>query len=179
MSKIIANSVFSYVNKDKKTVVCFETENSYNANLFVNELEKLDKIEVTAKQHKESRSIRQNKFLWAIIESISQQINGARLESDIIKIYTDILVEANVKAVYLGAIPEAKKILEGQFRHVYEMPNSMTTEKGVKMVLFKCFIGSSKFDTKEMTELIEVALQYASKCGVQNSEIESMRGLYD
>ena len=179
MSKILASQVFSYIDKDKNTVISFVCKENYAANLFVREVEKMDLIEVSAKLYKESRSLRQNKMLWGIIEAISMTINGARLSEDIEKIYIDLLKMANVKTVFLGAIPEAKKILEGQFRYVQELPNSMTTEKGVKMVLFKCFIGSSKFDTKEMSELIEVALKYASECGVESSEIESLKGLYD
>jgi len=179
MSKILASQVFSYIDKDKNTVVCFVAKENYAANLFVREIEKMEAIEVTAKLYKESRSLRQNRLLWAIIETIAVQMSGARLTEDVEKIYVDLLKLSNIKTVILAAIPEAKKILDGQFRYVQELPNSTVTEKGIKLVAYKCFIGSSKFDTKEMTELIEVALKYAADCGVQTSEIETLRRDYE
>jgi diaminopimelate decarboxylase len=54
----------------------------------------------------------------------------------------------------------------------------MTTDKGVELVAFKCYIGSSQFDTKEMTELIDTALDYAHEVGVVDSEILSIREEY-
>ena len=62
MSKILAKHVFSYIDKDKNTVISFVCKENYAANLFVREVEKMDLIEVSAKLYKESRSLRQNKM---------------------------------------------------------------------------------------------------------------------
>ena len=53
----------------------------------------------------------------------------------------------------------------------------MTTEKGVELVAFKCYIGSSRYDTKEMTELIDTALDYANEIGID--DVETLRGKYE
>jgi len=53
MSKILAKQVFSYIDKDKNTVISFVCKENYAANLFVREVEKMDLIEVSAKLYKE------------------------------------------------------------------------------------------------------------------------------
>ncbi len=47
--------------------------------------------------------------------------------------------------------------------------------KGKVMNIYQCFMGSSKFNTKEMTELIEGVLDKLAELGVYDSEIELAR----
>ena len=44
--------------------------------------------------------------------------------------------------------------------------------------MYQYFIGSSKFNTKEMTELIESVLDKLAELGVYDSEIEVARSEY-
>jgi predicted Mrr-cat superfamily restriction endonuclease len=174
MSKLLATQI----KRSGKEVIFTTTASEYHLNMLMNELKDIDMLEVSIKKHKESRSVRQNNMLWAIIEKISLEVNGSKREDDVWSIYKDLLKRANVKHVILAAVRKAKPILESNFRYVEELPNSMTTDKGVELVAFKCYIGSSQFDTKEMTELIDVALDYAHQVGVMDSEILSIREEY-
>ena len=171
MSKVLATQI----KRSGKDLILTTNASEYHLNLLVNELKDIDMLEVSIKKHKESRSVRQNNMLWAIIEKISLEVNGSKREDDLWQTYRDLLKRANVKHVILAAVKKAKPILESNFRYVEELPNSMTTDKGVELVAFKCYIGSSQFDTKEMTELIETALDYAHEVGVVDSEILSIR----
>ena len=64
MSKLLSSKVYMSYLPDGKVAVSFIADDKYTANLFVRELEHLDKIEVNAKQHKSSRSLQQNKLLF-------------------------------------------------------------------------------------------------------------------
>lgn len=174
MSKIIAKKAYLSHLPNGEVAVSFVTNDMYSANLLVNELENLDKIDVTAKAHKSSRSLRQNAFFWLIIEKISKEINGIATHSNKMLVYKELLIEAQTKYEYVLILPEAVKMLESQFRAV--IPTNQTREvNGKELMMYQVFIGSSKMNTKEMTQLIDVALNYASDIGIVDSEIESMR----
>lgn len=49
---------------------------------------------------------------------------------------------------------------------------------GKTLNVYQYFIGSSKFDTKEMTELIEATLDKLAELGIYDSEIEVARREY-
>lgn len=174
MSRIIAQSV----KRDGKNIIFSTQASEYHLNLLMNELQNIDELEVSIKKHKESRSVRQNKMLWAIMEKISYEINWSKREEDVMSVYRDLLKKANVKYVLLGAVKKAKPILDANFRFVEMMPNSEIIKNGEEFATFKCYIGSSQFDTKEMTELIDTALDYAIKVGVVDSELLSIREEY-
>lgn len=165
--------VVKKIQRHGKDLILTTELSEYYMHKLVTELND-DRYDVTIKKHKESRSTRQNDMLWGLINRISDEVNGSHRESDIMNIYQDLLKRANVKYVILAAVREAKPTLEQTFRYVMELPNSMTTEKGVELVAFKCYIGSSRYDTKEMTELIDTALDYANEIGID--DVETLRG---
>lgn len=183
MSKLVAEKVYQSLLPDNKIGITFVATDRYAANLFVRELEHLDKIDVSAKGHKESRSLRQNKMLWAIIGKISEHLNYEKSEESTWKIYAELLVKAQVKRELVAVLPEAIDMLKTQFRAV--IPTGQTIEAWNEKlqrntILHTCWVyyGSSKFNTKEMTELIDIALMYASQLGIVDSEIESIRAEY-
>lgn len=178
MSKLIATKIYTNNLPDNKIAVSFIAKDNYAVNLFVNELQNHDLIELTAKPHKESRSVLQNKMLWGIIGKISEVLNGESSHDSTMKIYAELLVKANVKYEFMLVMEKAKHILDNNFRAVIDMHQSREVN-GVELKMYKVFIGSSKFNTKEMTELIDLALLYATEVGVVDSEIEVLRGLYE
>lgn len=123
-------------------------------------------VHATLKPFKSSRSIEQNDMLWAIITQISDKVNGSHREEDLMNIYGTLLQKANIKREYIRTLIQAKPILEQSFRAVLEVPNSRKIENGKETVGFWVYYGSSTFDTKEMTELIDIALDTATEVGI-------------
>lgn len=125
--------------------------------------------EITAilKEFKSSRSIEQNDMLWGIITQISDKVNGSHREEDLINIYSTLLQRANIKREYIRTLPQAENILKESFRAVIEVPNSRKIENGKETVGYWVYYGSSKFDTKEMTELIDTSLDLATEVGIE------------
>lgn len=172
--KIVSNSII----RQGRTIVIETDLSEYHIQKLIQEISHIEKYEITIKQHKESRSIKQNKLLWAIIERISDEVNGSHREDDIWNVYKELLRRANVKYEIVAAERKAKVILEQHFRYVEELPNSMVTEKGKTLIAFRCYIGSSKFNTKEMTELIEAVKDYAAEYGIIDNEIALLEEAY-
>lgn len=125
--------------------------------------------EITAilKEFKSSRSIEQNDMLWGVITQISDKVNGSHREEDLLNIYSTLLQRANIKREYIRTLPQAENILKESFRAVIEVPNSRKIENGKETVGYWVYYGSSKFDTKEMTELIDIALDLATEVGIE------------
>ena len=123
-------------------------------------------IHATLKEFKSSRSIDQNDMLWAIITQVSDKVNGSHQEQDLMNVYGTILQRANIKREYIRTLVQARDILEQSFRAVLEVPNSRKIENGKETVGFWVYYGSSTFDTREMTQLIEVALDIATEVGI-------------
>lgn len=123
-------------------------------------------IHATLKEFKTNRSLEQNEMLWAVIKAISDKVNHSHREEDMMNIYRTLLERANIKREYIRTYKAAKNILEDNFRAVLEVPNSLKVENGKETVGFWVYYGSSKFNTKEMSELIEMALDMATEQGV-------------
>ena len=124
------------------------------------------KVKAILKEAKSNRSIEQNEMLWGIIRQISDKVNHSHREEDLINIYSTLLQRANIKREYVRVLPKAVHILKDSFRAVMEVPNSKRTENGKETVGYWVYYGSSKFNTKEMSELIELALDLATEVGI-------------
>lgn len=131
------------------------------------------KIKVTCKDFKESKTQRQNNYIWALFNLISLEVNGSKRQEDVNRVYRDVLILSNVLHEKIQAPIKSKHILE----RVY----SIVLEGEIKddMQVFDCFIGISQMNTKEMAELIESTIDYGVKLGIAWQQLDSMKGGYD
>lgn len=111
------------------------------------------------------RSLQQNKFMWALIHQIAdhKEMNMKEIE-----IYTSALEEANAKYIYLMGIKEAENELRKNFRAVKVV--RPTIENGKEYIIYKCFVGSSKLNTKEMNKLLDIIISWAEELGIETDE---------
>ena len=129
-----------------------------NYNGFLSEeldLNKLYQIEI--KEYKGKRSIEQNATAWLIISKIAEVT-----QNDKWQIYTEALRQAGQKAEYILALPQAEKQLKSVYR-VVEVLDETREVNGVTLTIFKCYLGSSKFNSSEMAKFIDYLLQVASE----------------
>lgn len=113
------------------------------------------------------RTLSQNSLLWAIIGEIDRKQNGRRSEDGSTTIYCQLIKMARIKPEYMLALEEALPSLKKAFRVVLE--RGKRTLNGKEMTVFECFLGSSDFDTKEMSDLIETTLDFAEKTGIDTA----------
>ena len=132
---------------------------AYNG--FTPELECEKKYTIDVKEFKSKRSIEQNSMLWGIIKQISEVTHNEPMD-----VYISALEHANAKCDWIAGLEEIEDILKKNFRAVKPY-GTFLTEDGKQLVRYKVWIGSSKFNTKEMTILIDYLLSVAYELGIQ------------
>ena len=85
-----------------------------------------------------------------------------------IEIYSLALEQANAKYIYLLGISEAEDELRKNFRAVRVV--RPTYENGKEYIVYKCFVGSSKLNTKEMKKLLDIIIAWANELGIETNE---------
>ena len=124
--------------------------------------EKLYTVEL--KEVKSKRSIESNRLLWKLLGELEKH-------SDIglMTWYISALQDADCKPTYLVGNEELYETIVMSFRAVEVVGKRMIVDdngKETEGVIYKCYVGSSKFTTKEMTRLIDVVLGYCAELGI-------------
>ena len=121
-------------------------------------LDKEKSYTISINKVKSKRSLEQNRLLWALIGEIDQAISGRY--ADPWGIYIELLELAGAKSEVIIAPIAAERELKKSLR-VVKLLRYAGDYKGIEMGEFRVFYGSSTFNTKEMTQLIDTALNYA------------------
>lgn len=132
---------------------------------FTPDLEIDKRYSIDIKKYKSQRSLEQNKMMWMIIHLISQATNNDEWD-----IYTSGLEKLNQKAEFILGLQEIEPRLKQAFRVVKNIDTR--TINGKELQLYKCYYGSSKFKTDEMTKLVEYFINLAGELGIDISETE-------
>ena len=123
------------------------------------ELKKMDMDKLylcEVKEPKSKRSIQQNKMLWQLINTIAKETH-----QDDMDVYCACLERADALSDYIITAYDMEDDLRKCFRGVRFIRKQMVN--GKECNIYKVYIGSSKMNTKEMTELIEITMQIASE----------------
>lgn len=179
MSRFVATSVKKLTDEEGQATVVFNvaTQSKYAANVAVEEMKRTDKnLVVDVKPYKSKRSLEQNRLLWELLGKLAEATSGEKNKETVDEIYMSMIEEANITCEYLMALPSAEEFLKDSFRVVRKIGER--TVNGKVLNMYKCFIGSSHFDTKEMTTLIETVLHRLSELGIYDSVIELANGEY-
>lgn len=163
MIKVIGDYIRKSINEDGDLEITIKFKN-YNDKKRIDQLTK-DTYQFEIKKPKSKRSLQQNALLWVLIHQIAEE-----LSQDDMEVYISLLEEANAKFEYLLGLPTIEEELKRNFRAVKVVrPQEY---QGKEMLVYKCFIGSSKFDTKEMTILIDKALEWCANLDIQVQQNE-------
>ncbi len=158
MIKILGDYTRKVVNEEGNLELTIVVKN-YNDKKRIDELNK-DTYSFEIKKPKSKRSLEQNSLLWALIREMAPV-----MQMDEMDIYIQLLESANAKYDYLLGLPIIENELKRNFRAVKVEGVEFINEQ--MMYKYKCFYGSSKFDTKEMTTLIDKALSYCAELDIQ------------
>lgn len=121
-------------------------------------------LTVEVRPYKSKRSIEQNRLMWKMLDLLSEKVHR-RKDSDLVwQTYIIMLERFGAKYEYLMALPEAEKMLKEQFRASVKIEER--EYNGKTMNIYKCYYGSSKFNTKEMTEFINSIQEELRELGV-------------
>lgn len=125
---------------------------------------------IEVKKPYKKRSLNQNSYLWALINEICMEedgdISGANDK------YIQLLQMAGAKSVILEMPKDAVSDFEKVFRTIKVLDERQDGET-IKATV-QAFYGSSTFDTKEMTQLVDTTIRYASEIGIETDYWESL-----
>lgn len=125
------------------------------------DMDKLFIVEV--KEPKSKRSIQQNRLLWQLIHAIAKKTC-----QDDMEVYCACLERADALSDYVITATEMADALRKTFRGVKFC--RMQDVNGKECYIYKVYLGSSKMDTKEMTELIDITLQICAELKIPTME---------
>ena len=114
---------------------------------------------------KSKRSIEQNKMLWKLIHLISE-----KTYNDDNDVYCSLLERADAKSDYVITATDMEQELRKSFRGVKFIRMQEVNNKDC--YVYKVYIGSSKMTIKEMSKLLEIAMQVCSEYKIPTLEID-------
>ena len=115
------------------------------------------------KEPKSKRSLEQNKLLWKLIHRIAKET----FQSDE-DVYCAVLERADALSDYVITAMDMQDTLRKSFRGVKFI--RMQEVNGKDCFVYKVYLGSSKMNTAEMTELIEITMQVCGELGIDTRE---------
>ena len=123
------------------------------------ELDQEKYYSIKIKEIKNKKTLQQNRYMWKLIGQIAK-----KQHQDEMDVYCMALQEANAKYTWLKGFPEIKEDLLKVFRAV--QITRYETEGSKKLAIFKCYEGTSKYDKKEMMELLEIIICWAEELNI-------------
>lgn len=115
------------------------------------------------KEPKSKRSLEQNKLLWKLIHLIAKETF-----QDDIDVYCAVLERADALSDYVITAMDMQDTLRKSFRGVKFI--RMQEVNGKDCYVYKVYLGSSKMNTAEMTQLIEITMQVANELNIDTRE---------
>ena len=143
----------------------------------LNELAKMDAVDIVAKKHKKKRSLDANAYFHVLVGKIADKIHISKTHCKNILIgrYGQQEFLEDGKPIVIKSNVGVEKMLEQEFLHT--VPCGTKTENGIEVVFYKVFRGSHTYDTKEMSILIDGTVQEAKDLGIETippEELERM-----
>lgn len=128
-------------------------------------------LNLTAKIHREKRSLDANAYAWVLMQKIAEAIH-----TDKWSVYLMMLERYSPVFTHIIVRPEAVERVKGEWRTVKVLgPIQVNGSTGIQL---QCYFGSSTFDSKEMASFIDGIVSECKEMGIETlppDEIERMR----
>lgn len=134
----------------------------------IDEIARCEKLSISAKPYRKKRSLDANAFLWACIGDISKAMNPP---VDKWTIYL-MLLKRYGKYTYIVLRPDAVDRMRAMWRETEIVGDiSVNGEAGVQLL---CYYGSSTYDSKEMSVLLDGTVSEMKEMGLTPPPTEEM-----
>ena len=156
------------VNKDWRTgkiIISFElNEEPTEA---INELGLFEKLSIIVKKFRKKRSNDANGMFWSCLDEIAKVLNTDKWE-----VYLKMLKRYG-KFTYICVKPSAVESMKLQWRETEVVGNiNINGEEAVQML---CYFGSSTYNTREFSVLLDGVISEMRELGLQPPATKEMR----
>lgn len=146
---------------DGQMEVTFEVPNYFQREMS-KKIKDTKMYSIEVKEIKDKRSLQQNRYMWKLLSEIAQEVNGDYADEDI---YCQAIELANIQKDTVLCSPDIEKSLKQSYRVV--APREFVKGKNdIMWRYYDLYRGSSHFNTKEMTVLIDTILDMACNAGL-------------
>jgi hypothetical protein len=131
------------------------------------------KLRIKAVQYREKRSLDANAYMWVLLQKMAEV-----LRTDKWSLYLQILKRYG-QFTYIVVKPNAVDGVKKQWRECEEVGE--IDINGTKAVQMLCYYGSSTYDTKEMSVLIDGVVSECKELDIETlppDELEHMKALW-
>lgn len=132
----------------------------------VNNIQSCEKLSIKAVKHRNKRSLDANALLWDCLGKIAIAVN-----SDKWTIYLQMLKRYG-KFTYICVKPSVVEAVKAQWRECEEIGEvDINGQRAIQML---CYFGSSTYDTKEFSVLLDGVISEMREMGIQTPTSEEM-----
>jgi hypothetical protein len=137
------------------------------------EYEKLkdcEKLRIEAKKYRNRRSLDANAYLWVMLQKLAEALHSGKWS-----IYLQMLKRYG-QFTYIVVKPGAVEAVKKQWRECEEIGE--IDVNGTKAVQMLCYYGSSTYDTKQMSVLIDGVVSECQELGIETlppDELQRMK----
>lgn len=131
----------------------------------------IEKLSITAKKHREKRSMDANAYAWVLLQKIAEAVG-----TDKWSVYLRCLRDYSRKFTHVIVKPDAVDYMKEIWREVVDLGE--ITVNGQTGHQLQLYYGSSKFDTKEMSVFIDGLVRECKDLGIETlppDELERMK----
>ncbi|MDF2608958.1 MAG: hypothetical protein K0R92_432 [Lachnospiraceae bacterium] len=148
-NNIITGSVNITFSVNEKSLILPEYER----------LKNIKKLKITAAQYREKRSLDANAYMWVLLQKLAEVLHTTKDE-----LYIDMLGKYGV-FTHIIVKPHVVARVKEEWRTVKELGE--VTVGGQTGIQLQCYFGSSTYDTKEMSVLIDGVVQECKDEGIE------------
>ena len=151
----------------------------------VNSIKECEKLNISAKKHREKRSLDANGYYWKLVSQIAEIMGNSKAYQHnwMLRRYGQLeLFGGQVAYTVLPDTEEAeRKVDEAETYHLKPTSQVREGKDGVMYRTYMMLKGSKEYDTKEMSVLIDGVVACAKELGIQTmtpAEIERMKATW-
>ncbi len=157
---IRANDIrLQYTEQGKAEIILSTDQNRIDISKHKEIIAKGKELAVEIKQYRHRRSLDANAYMWVLLAKMAEVLKSSKDELYLIMlerygVFTHIVVKPNM-------VDKVKR----EWRTVRELGE--VTVNGKTGIQLQCFFGSSTYDTKEMSVLIDGVVQECKELGIE------------
>jgi hypothetical protein len=137
-------------------------------------------VDVKIKKHRKKRSADANAYCWVLCQKLAEKLseNDPKMTKD--EVYRLAISKVGIFKDFCGLAESDAKTL----RHAWEMLGTGWITEQVDYspdgdaVTVRCYYGSSTYNTKQMSRLIEYLVEDCKELGIETLSPDELRRLY-
>ena len=153
--------------------ITFSVNEKSNVTESYDKLKDCKKLKIKAERHREKRSLDANAYMWVLLQKMAAIMKTSKEE-----LYIEMLSRYGV-FTHIIVKPHIVDRVKAEWRTVKELGE--VTVNGITGIQLQCYFGSSTYNTKEMSVLIDGVVSECKELGIEtlaSDELKCMKEMW-